>query len=151
MSNEDERDRVEEQFNVWSQGEEGADVSRETSALREAIEAVIDRWAEADRVGIGQRHGGMDPLGADRAGFLADLVHAVEAVPTKVTIRDLDMAPENIVSVTDGEDVIYLDSMLGMAAQGGYEVHLTVDGGDLKVKVGGGQWSAPIQTQVYEP
>jgi hypothetical protein len=125
------------------------DVSRGTSAVREAIKAVVDRWAETDAEPDVRDRGGMDPLGNDASGFIADLVDAVERVPVTVTIRDLDMDPENIVTVRDIDRLQYVRDLVGHAAEEG-ALHLAVDEGYLKIKAGSGTWSAPIETEVYE-
>lgn len=111
------------------------------SALREAITHTL-LWTE---------HTDIEFRYALEA--LADeLVAAVEGVPVKVTIRDLDMADsENIVTVSNDAAVRYLALGLAHADEHGEDVHLTVDAGALKVKIGGGTWSYPIETTVYEP
>ena len=87
---------------------------------------------------------------AGRVNLVDDLVAAVEGVPVQVTIRDLDMSdPVNIVTV-DGDGLQRLYEVAEAAYLGGHPMHLTVDAGDLKVKVGGYTWSAPIKTEVYE-
>lgn len=111
------------------------------SAVREAIEAALEAH---------KRKRFFTTAGEDE--LIDRLVAAVEAVPVKVTIRELDMADsENIVSVRDVTDVEYLLAYVTQAQREGV-LHLTVDGGYLKVKAGDyGSWCAPVQTEVYNP
>lgn len=109
------------------------------SALREAIEAVLEENSTS-----GVRATNVYALLRDR------LVEAVERVPVKVTIRDLDMDSENIVTVADSTEVTYLAGHVRAANQGRLPLHLTIDRGAIKCKVGNGSWSAPIETEPYE-
>lgn len=83
--------------------------------------------------------------------LLDDLTAAVEAVPVQVTIRDLDMADDENVVTVSGEDVEYLARVASVAAHEAEDLHVTVDAGYLKMKVGGFSWTPPIETQVYNP
>lgn len=97
-------------------------------------------------------HYGMRPpmLTEVMSAFVDRLVEAVGRVPVTVTIRDLDMDPENIVTVPDGPDLTYVYGLVMSAKAEHLPLHLTVDQGDLKLKVGRYSWSAPIATEVYE-
>lgn len=112
----------------------GEDVSRETSPLRDAIRDVFRDY---------------DWLGTDSAEDMTEQVlAAVERVPVKVTIRDLDMDAENIVTI-DGDELAMVGGDFYLAHESGQPLHLTVDQGDLKVKIGNGSWSPPIMTEEY--
>jgi hypothetical protein len=109
------------------------------SAVRKAIMSVLSGPC-LDEFVLGNE--GTDDL-------VERLVEAVERVPVTVTIRDLDMEPENVISIIDSNDLWDLRSMFG-EGYGQGEASIAVDRGYLKVKVGNGSWSRPIPTSEYE-
>lgn len=63
------------------------------------------------------------------------------------TIRGLDMEVDENILTLSGDDLEYLHELVEAAHSGGQPLHLTVDHGLVKVKVGEA-WSAPIRPDV---
>ena len=118
----------------------------ETSPVREAVERVLSDWREST-----QSYPHVDAFGQDFDGMVGDVVRAVEALP-RATIRDLDMTvDENIATVRNPVDLVYLRKLMEEAERAGV-LNLAVDAGFLKLKPGDyGAWSAPVATMVYVP
>lgn len=118
-------------------------VSRQASPLRAAIEAMLGGPVEQSGVHIYLGNEG-------EMGQLIDaLVEAVERVPVSVTIRDLDMSPENVL-VVEGDAIRDLGLACAEAHTNGLPLYVTVDRGAIKTKLPYMAWSAPIETQEYE-
>ena len=113
-------------------------VSRETSPLREAIRAAL---FNAPTI--------VDVHSDDWDALVDHLAAAVEAVPVKVTIRDLILdGPENVITLPM-RTADYLRWAAGEASRLGVPLHLTVDEGYLKVKIANASWSPPLTTKEY--
>lgn len=109
------------------------------SAVRDAVAAVVTQWATDDERWV------VDPFGQDRDGFIDDLARAVEAVPVTVTIRDLSMTDDdNVLTFSDAGALRVLAGLANRALIHREPLHLTVDQGALKLKIGELSWSAPI-------
>lgn len=62
------------------------------------------------------------------------------------TIRDLDMEVDENILTLSGDELAYFAELVDIANTESELLHLTVDYGKVKVKVGdGGPWSLPIR------